>query len=77
MNQKYILYFLLFTTAIHAPLVAQKAVKLNSSTFGQMEARAIGPAVMGGRISAIEGVNILVVITDSNSMKAVEVFLRC
>lgn len=57
MNQKYILYFLLFTTAIHAPLVAQKAVKLNSSTFGQMEARAIGPAVMGGRISAIEGVN--------------------
>jgi photosystem II stability/assembly factor-like uncharacterized protein len=57
MTQKYILYFLLFTTAIHAPLVAQKAVKLNSSTFGQMEARAIGPAVMGGRISAIEGVN--------------------
>jgi photosystem II stability/assembly factor-like uncharacterized protein len=57
MNQKYLLYFLLFTTAIHAPLVAQKAVKLNSSTFGQMEARAIGPAVMGGRISAIEGVN--------------------
>jgi photosystem II stability/assembly factor-like uncharacterized protein len=57
MTQKYIRYFLLFTTAIHAPLVAQKAVKLNSSTFGQMEARAIGPAVMGGRISAIEGVN--------------------
>lgn len=36
---------------------AQKAVSLSSATFGQMEARSIGPAVMGGRITAIEGVN--------------------
>ena len=32
-------------------------VKLTSSTFSQMEARQIGPAVMGGRITAIEGEN--------------------
>lgn len=38
-------------------LSAQKTVKLSSATFGQMEARAIGPAVMSGRITAIEGVN--------------------
>ena len=31
--------------------------KLSSSTFGAIEARSIGPAVMGGRITAIEGVN--------------------
>jgi Uncharacterized protein related to plant photosystem II stability/assembly factor len=31
--------------------------KLSSSTFGAIEARSIGPAVMGGRITAIEGLN--------------------
>ncbi len=31
--------------------------KLSSATFGAIEARSIGPAVMGGRITAIEGVN--------------------
>lgn len=31
-------------------------VKLSSATFGAVEARSIGPAVMGGRITAIEGV---------------------
>jgi hypothetical protein len=35
----------------------QAQTKLSSSTFGQIEARSIGPAVMGGRITAIEGVN--------------------
>lgn len=35
---------------------AQKA-KITSATLGMMEARHIGPAVMGGRITAIEGVN--------------------
>lgn len=38
-------------------LQAQKTVKLNSAIFGQLEARAVGPAVMGGRITAIEGEN--------------------
>ena len=35
----------------------QSKTKLSSSTFGIMEARSIGPAVMGGRITAIDGVN--------------------
>ncbi|MBC7901985.1 MAG: glycosyl hydrolase, partial [Gemmatimonadaceae bacterium] len=30
---------------------------VNSSTFGMMEARQLGPGTMSGRISAIEGVN--------------------
>lgn len=36
---------------------ANAQTKLSSSTFGAIEARSIGPAVMGGRITAIEGVN--------------------
>ncbi len=36
---------------------ANAQTKLSSSTFGAVEARSIGPAVMGGRITAIEGVN--------------------
>jgi photosystem II stability/assembly factor-like uncharacterized protein len=32
--------------------------QISSATFGMMQARQIGPAVMGGRITAIEGVNI-------------------
>lgn len=35
----------------------QAQTKLSSSTFGAVEARSIGPALMGGRITAIEGVN--------------------
>ncbi len=31
--------------------------KVNSSTFGALEARALGPGTMSGRITAIEGVN--------------------
>lgn len=31
--------------------------QITSATFGMMEARQIGPAVMGGRITSIEGVN--------------------
>ena len=38
---------------ITAPSFAQ----ITSATFGMMEARQIGPAVMGGRISVIAGVN--------------------
>ncbi|MFN0036532.1 MAG: WD40/YVTN/BNR-like repeat-containing protein [Saprospiraceae bacterium] len=36
---------------------ASAQTKLTSSTFGAIEARSIGPAVMGGRITAIDGVN--------------------
>lgn len=32
-------------------------VKINSATFGAIEARAMGPGTMSGRITAIEGVN--------------------
>jgi len=38
------------------PLFADDAVKLDSSTLGGLHARSIGPAVMGGRIAAIDGV---------------------
>lgn len=50
------LFFTLSCLALSC-LSAQKTAKLSSATFGQMEARAIGPAVMSGRITAIEGVN--------------------
>ena len=32
------------------------SAQLNSSIFGMMEARALGPGSMSGRITAIEGV---------------------
>ena len=37
-------------------LFADDAVKLDSSTLGGLRARSIGPAAMGGRIAAIDGV---------------------
>jgi photosystem II stability/assembly factor-like uncharacterized protein len=42
--------------ALTLPLFADEAVKLDSSTLGGLRARSIGPAAMGGRISAIDGV---------------------
>ena len=36
---------------------ANAQTKLSSSAFGAIEARSIGPAVMGGRITAIDGVS--------------------
>ena len=47
---------LLLASLLAAFLPLQAQVKLSSSTFGAIEARNIGPAVMSGRISAIEGV---------------------
>lgn len=35
----------------------QSQTTINSSTFGMMEARQLGPGTMSGRISAIDGVN--------------------
>ena len=49
--RKTILVSLLLTL----PLFAQEETKLDSSTLGGLRARAIGPAVMGGRIAAIDG----------------------
>src|SRR6188768_2834103 len=45
---------LLSLLAINAFVFAQNKVKLTSGALGMMEARQIGPAVMGGRISAID-----------------------
>lgn len=48
-------FLLFFCSVLSLGLHAQ--TKISSSTFGAIEARSIGPAVMGGRITAIEGVN--------------------
>ncbi|HEX2835586.1 MAG TPA: glycosyl hydrolase [Thermoanaerobaculia bacterium] len=45
----------LATLLLALPLFAQDDLKLDSSTFGGLRARSIGPAVMGGRIAAIDG----------------------
>lgn len=48
--------FSLAASFLLAAKSAQSAVKIDSSTFGAVEARAIGPATMGGRIMAIDAV---------------------
>lgn len=49
--KKFFLYtFTLFATS------ASAQVKISSATFGNYEARSIGPAVMGGRITSIDAV---------------------
>jgi len=40
--------------ALGAPIAGAAEVKIDSATFGGLRARAIGPAVMSGRISAID-----------------------
>jgi photosystem II stability/assembly factor-like uncharacterized protein len=40
--------------ALAIPALADDAVKIDSSTFGGLRARSIGPAAMGGRIAAID-----------------------
>jgi photosystem II stability/assembly factor-like uncharacterized protein len=48
---------LLTCLLVAVPAVAQQAaVKIDSETFGGMEARAMGPATMGGRIAALDAV---------------------
>jgi photosystem II stability/assembly factor-like uncharacterized protein len=48
---------LLLAAAAFASLYTQAQTKVNSYTFGAMEARWLGPGTMSGRITAIEGVN--------------------
>jgi hypothetical protein len=48
---------LFFTLLLLQNISLNAQVKLSSATFGAIEARCIGPAVMSGRITAIEGVN--------------------
>jgi photosystem II stability/assembly factor-like uncharacterized protein len=40
--------------ALALPVLADDAVKIEPATFGGLRARSIGPAVMGGRIAAID-----------------------
>ncbi|MCC6816245.1 MAG: glycosyl hydrolase [Saprospiraceae bacterium] len=46
---------LLIILLAFTPLFSFAQVKINSSTFGSMEPRAMGPGTMSGRITAIEG----------------------
>ena len=51
MRKHYPAFLLLFTIPL---LAADEEIKLDSSTLGGLRARSIGPAVMGGRIAAID-----------------------
>lgn len=52
---RYLISIVLFSFSMLSGAYAQTT--LSSATFGAIEARNIGPAVMSGRITAIEGVN--------------------
>ena len=47
-------FFLIAAAVLGFGARAVADVKIDSYTFGGLEARAIGPAVMGGRISAMD-----------------------
>src|SRR5258708_15005160 len=51
------LYCFGISVAFAASVAAQTTVKLDSNSFGAIEARHIGPAITSGRIAAIDGVN--------------------
>lgn len=50
-------YCFVISAALVASVAAQTTVKLDSNSFGAIEARHIGPATTSGRIAAIDGVN--------------------
>jgi photosystem II stability/assembly factor-like uncharacterized protein len=47
---------LVVAAALAVPAIAADEVQVDSDTFGGLEARSIGPAVMSGRIAAIDAV---------------------
>ena len=49
--------YIVFWVALLFAGIAHSQTKVNSYTFGAMEARWLGPGTMSGRITAIEGVN--------------------
>ena len=49
--------YFVFVAAIMSVMHAHAQTKINSYTFGAMEARWLGPGTMSGRITAIEGVS--------------------
>src|SRR5690242_19007980 len=48
---------ILLSVALVSTCFLHAQTKINSYTFGAMEARWLGPGTMSGRITAIEGVN--------------------
>lgn len=54
-SRKFLLYFLVLCVVFWLPL-AGKGVKVDSGLFSTLRARSIGPAVTGGRITAIDAV---------------------
>lgn len=56
MFEKHIQAIALFAAMLIAATVAPAQVEINTNTFGGLRARAIGPAVMSGRIAAIDAV---------------------
>src|SRR6266851_9654805 len=53
---RFTLYCVLAAITLAATVAAQPTVKLDSNSFGALEARHIGPATTSGRIAAIDGV---------------------
>src|SRR5207244_5228402 len=51
------LLWIMDNVAMNTSSQAQTTVKLDSNSFGAIEARHIGPAITSGRIAAIDGVN--------------------
>lgn len=47
----------ILAVAITQAGISQKPVKIDKNTFGQLKARSIGPAVMSGRVAALDAVS--------------------
>lgn len=56
LSYQIIMKYLLFMLSVTLLNVTSISAQINSSIFGMMEARALGPGSMSGRITAIEGV---------------------
>src|SRR5689334_3290326 len=56
MKNFFTLIILSFCTITAFSQTPAKQVKITSATLGMMEARHLGPAVMGGRITAIDAI---------------------
>lgn len=54
---RFILLCLFTASVLFAGSDSNDKIKVDSNTFGAIEARSIGPAVMGGRIAALDAVN--------------------
>lgn len=56
MKRKHFSLLVILALAFLPLTMAQRPVKVNSNTFGEIRARHIGPATMSGRISALDAV---------------------